>query len=150
MEQNIVEAKSTIDKAITAARERLRDVSNQIWENPELGMEEVKAHTLLTDFLEKEGFQVERSFVLKTAFRATFHTPASKTDDTAVNACIVCEYDALPEIGHACGHNLIAEAGLAAAFGVKAVMEKCPHLKLKLTVMGKYCILTFKKLESEN
>ena len=65
MEQNI-EAKSTIDKAITGARERLRYVSNQIWENPELGMEEVKAHTLLTDFLEKEGFEVERSFVLKT------------------------------------------------------------------------------------
>ncbi|KAI6651567.1 hypothetical protein LOD99_5175 [Oopsacas minuta] len=135
-EAKLTEAKSIIGIVIEAARERLREVSNKIWENPEIAMEEVKAHFLLTNFLEKEGFEVERSFVLKTAFRATFYTPASKTDATAVNACIVCEYDALPEIGHACGHNLIAEAGLAAAIGIKAVMEKYPDLKLKLTVMG--------------
>ena len=39
------------------------------------------------------------------------------------NVCVICEYDALPEIGHACGHNLIAEAGVAAGLGVKAYLE---------------------------
>ena len=134
-EVSVSEAKSLIGPAIDTARERLREISNEIWENPELLMEEVKAHTLLTDFLEKEGFQVERSFVLNTAFRATY-SPVIDTGATVVNTCVVCEYDALPGIGHACGHNLIAEAGLAAAIGIKAVMEQYPEIKLKLTVMG--------------
>ena len=135
----ITEAKSLIGPAIEAAKERLRKVSNEIWENPELLMEEVKAHALLTDFLEKEGFLVERSFVLNTAFRATY-SPAIETDTKAINVCVVCEYDALPSIGHACGHNLIAEAGVAAAIGIKSVMEQYPEINLKLTVMGNYIL----------
>ena len=132
---NISEAKSLIGPAIEAASERLREVSNEIWKHPELLMEEVKAHSLLTDFLEKEGFLVEKSFVLKTAFRAIY-SPATETDARNVNVCVVCEYDALPVIGHACGHNLIAEAGLAAAIGIKSVMERYPEIHIKLIVMG--------------
>ena len=137
-EEKLSGAKAVIREAIEGARERLRVASNEIWMNPETLMEEVKAHAVLTHFLEKEGLAVEKSFVLETAFRATFSTPSSQNDPTAINACVICEYDALPSIGHACGHNLIAESGLAAAIGIKAVMESNPDLKLKLTVMGKF------------
>ncbi len=50
--------------------------------------------------------------------------------------CVICEYDALPEIGHACGHNLIAEAGVAAGLGLKAVLESSDAPKGMLTIMG--------------
>ena len=50
--------------------------------------------------------------------RATFGC-----DDAGPNICVICEYDALPEIGHACGHNLIAECGVAAGIGIKAALE---------------------------
>ena len=44
-------------------------------------------------------------------------------DDVGPNICVMCEYDALPGIGHACGHNLIAEAGVAAGLGIKAALQ---------------------------
>ena len=73
--------------------------------------------------MEGNGFAVERSFTgIKTAFRATFGSGRP-------NVCVISEYDALPEIGHACGHNLIAEAGVAAA------LEK-GSLQGTVTVMG--------------
>ena len=50
--------------------------------------------------------------------------------------CVICEYDALPEIGHACGHNLIAEAGIAAGLGLKAALECDGAPKGTVTVMG--------------
>ena len=112
--------------------EELKKVSHEIWSCPELNYEEHKAHELLTNFLEKKGFSVERSYTgLETAFRATFGSGRP-------NVCVICEYDALPEIGHACGHNLIAEAGLAAGLGLKAAMESsdAPAPKGRLTVMG--------------
>ena len=110
----------------------LSKVSDQIWSNPELDFAEYKAHALLTQFLENKGFCVDRSYLgVKTAFRATFG------DNTGgPNICVICEYDALPEIGHACGHNLIAEAGLAAALGIKAALEAQGAPKGTLTVMG--------------
>lgn len=52
---------------------------------------------------------------------------------------VLCEYDALPDIGHACGHNLIAEIGLAAAIGIKAAMEKAGNK------LWKVCSIFFKK-----
>lgn len=74
---------------------------------------------VLTDFLEKHGFLVEKHFKLETAFRATWGSDAGNRPHVAV----LCEYDALPEIGHACGHNLIAELGVAAGLGIKAAMQ---------------------------
>ncbi|XP_065913317.1 xaa-Arg dipeptidase-like [Dysidea avara] len=111
--------------------EELRKVSEEIWNNPELDFKEHKAHALLTNFLEGKGFHVERSYLgIQTAFRATFG------DSTGPNVCVICEYDALPEIGHACGHNLIAEAGIAAALGIKAVLKTHGAPKGLLTIMG--------------
>ena len=119
-------ASSTIDENT----EELKTISEKIWSSPELCYKEHKAHDLLTDFLEKKGFSVERSYTgIETAFRATFGSGRP-------NVCVICEYDALPEIGHACGHNLIAEAGVAAGLGLKAALESSNAPKGRLTVMG--------------
>ena len=109
----------------------LQNIGEQLWQNPELAFKEYKSHDLLVSALEKHQFHMVRSYLgIQTAFRATFG------DSTGPNVCIICEYDALPEIGHACGHNLIAEAGLAAALGIKAALEAPEACNGTLTVMG--------------
>ena len=116
--------------AVDACRDELQQLSGEIWKQPELGFKEHKAHDLLTSFLERKGFAVDRGYTgIETAFRATFGTGRP-------NVCVICEYDALPEIGHACGHNLIAEAGVAAGVGVKAALEASGAPKGTVTVMG--------------
>jgi len=123
--------KLTAAAAIDAAASTLNDISQEIWKNPELHFREYKAHALLSEFFETSGFSVERSYKLETAFRATFRADgvkcldgvASPNDVASPNIAILCEYDALPDLGHACGHNLIAEVGVGAALGVKAAME---------------------------
>ncbi|XP_014669766.1 PREDICTED: peptidase M20 domain-containing protein 2-like isoform X3 [Priapulus caudatus] len=116
-------------QCIDAERENLKALSLELWNNPELGFEEIRAHKLATDFLEQRGFKVERAYHMPTAFRAEF------TNGDGPNICIICEYDALPEIGHACGHNLICEAGIAASIAVKSALE-ANHVHGKLTVLG--------------
>ncbi|KAK8784172.1 peptidase M20 domain-containing protein 2-like [Amblyomma americanum] len=118
---------STIDKY----REKLNLVSQTIWKNPELYYREVKAHDYLSQALEDEGFQVQRKYHLDTAFRAEYSNVLG-----GPVICIICEYDALPVIGHACGHNLIAEAGFAAGVAVKEALRSDPKLKGKVVVLG--------------
>ena len=122
--------KAVASASIDTHRDGLKDLSASIWSNPELGLEEHGAHKLLTDYLEEKGFTVERGYTgLETAFRATFGSGRP-------NVCVISEYDALPEIGHACGHNLIAEAGVAAGLGLKAALECEGAPKGRVTVMG--------------
>ena len=93
-----------IDHAIDAASAALRALSLDIHEHPELNFEEVHAHQVLTDYLDNEGFEVVRgAYTMPTAFKAV-----AGSNGPAV--AIISEYDALPGIGHACGHNLIAIA----------------------------------------
>ena len=110
--------KSAAMKAIDSLEPTLRIVSKQIYENPELGNDEHFAHKILTEFLEQQQFSVEKNYKLKTAFRAVYNSGVGP------NLAVLCEYDALPGLGHACGHNLIAEVGVATALGVKAALEK--------------------------
>lgn len=111
--------------------EELNKLGEEVWKNPELAYEEYKAHDLLTDYLERKGFDVTRSYLgVKTAFKATFGS------DDKPNICVISEYDALPEIGHACGHSLIAESGIAAGLGIKAAMKANGAPLGRLTVMG--------------
>ena len=122
--------KKLATSAIDENTEKLKTIGEKIWNSPELSYKEYKAHDILTDFLEKKGFSVERSYTgIETAFRATFGSGRP-------NVCVICEYDALPEIDHACGHNLIAEAGVAAGLGLKAALESSDAPKGRLTVMG--------------
>ncbi|KLT42680.1 amidohydrolase [Cutaneotrichosporon oleaginosum] len=114
------DARAAIVAAINDAAPALTKLSLYISDHPELGYHEVHAHKHLTAFLEDAGFAVERGYKgLATAFRASYkHGSGGRV--FAFNS----EYDALPGIGHACGHNLIAVSGVAAALGVRAGMRK--------------------------
>jgi amidohydrolase len=93
----------------------LVEASHRIHEHPELGYEETFAHDLLTGLIEDEGLDLERSaFGLDTAF-------AARAGTTGPTIAVCCEYDALPGIGHACGHNIIAAAGLGAGLATAAI-----------------------------
>ncbi|KAF5352090.1 hypothetical protein D9758_009388 [Tetrapyrgos nigripes] len=97
----------------------LRKLSMDLHSNPELAFEEKHAHDVLTEFMSTQGFQVESHYLLPTAWLATFrHGERGRT--VGINS----EMDALPGVGHACGHNLIAIAGVAVACAMKAALER--------------------------
>jgi len=102
-------------------RDVLIDISNRIHGEPELGHQEFKASTLLSEALRGHGYEVELGVAgMKTAFVAR----RPMRDGPTIG--ILAEYDALPGIGHACGHNLIASAALGAAIGASAVAKELP------------------------
>jgi len=114
--------KGRVCEAVDRLEEKLRGVSRFIYENPELKFEEVRAAKLLADELAAAGFDVRLGAAgLDTAIVAT-HPEVSDGPTVA----IIGEYDALPGIGHACGHNLIAAAGLGAALAVGTVKGDLP------------------------
>ena len=122
--------KDRVTQEVRARSEQLLAASHDIWQHPELCFEERHAHALLTDELERSGFDVERgAFGLETAFVAAKGDGARGGPTIAV----VCEYDALPEIGHACGHNIIAAAGLGAGLAAATVVDE---LGGRLLVIG--------------
>ncbi|XP_066927454.1 xaa-Arg dipeptidase-like [Clytia hemisphaerica] len=123
--------KQIICEAIDSKKDELNNISQEIWKNPELSFEEFKAHNFLTEFLEKEGFSVSRKTPLETSFIAKYGDCTR-----GIKVGVICEYDALPGVGHACGHNLIAEAGIGAALGLKAAMDSNKDLKMNLIVYG--------------
>jgi amidohydrolase len=90
----------------------LLDVSHRIWERPELCFEEHAAHDMLCDALDAHGMAATRhAYGLETAFEASAGAGGPEV-------AVMCEYDALPGIGHACGHNVIAAAGLGAGLAL--------------------------------
>ncbi len=95
---------------------RLCFIKKQLYESPEIGGEEKLSSALLIEELKKEGFVTETDFHgIRYCFRAEFD---SKKEGPVVG--LTAEYDALPGIGHGCGHNMIAAASLGAAFALKA------------------------------
>lgn len=97
-----------VQSHIESFRDELLHVSHEIFDHPELAFEEHFAHDLLTTTLERHGHVVQRSaYGLDTAF-------AVDVGDSGPMIAVICEYDALPGVGHACGHNVIAAAGLGA------------------------------------
>nr|XP_037289478.1 peptidase M20 domain-containing protein 2-like [Rhipicephalus microplus] len=123
----------TVNTVVEDHSKELWELSRFLFENPELALEEVLAHDKLCEFLERKGFSVQRQYCLQTAFRAEFDAPAG-----SIGPCValLCEYDALPEIGHGCGHNLIAEASIGAALAVQEVMQTSEDFRGKLVVLG--------------
>ncbi|MFN5766106.1 MAG: M20/M25/M40 family metallo-hydrolase, partial [Pseudanabaena sp.] len=101
--------------------------SHDIHAHPELNFEEHFAHELLTSMIEKNELPVTRkAYGLDTAFE-------TKIGTRGLDVAVLCEYDALPGIGHACGHNVIAAAGLGAGLALAQVAE---HAGGRLTLMG--------------
>jgi amidohydrolase len=103
---------------VDAHAELLVDVSHQIWDHPELCFEEHFAHDLLCRSLESAGLEVTpHAFGVDTAFSSDRGTEGPLV-------AVLCEYDALPDIGHACGHNVIAAAGLGAGLAAAALADE--------------------------
>ena len=116
-------------KAIDERRDALFALSRAIHAKPELAYQEREAALRITEFLEGAGFSVERGYRgIETSYRGD-----AKGRAPGPTVAILQEYDALAEIGHACGHNLIAMIGVAASVGVRSVMDQLPG---KLAAIG--------------
>ena len=121
------EAKARTAAAVEARSEQLTGISHRIHENPELGFEEHFAHDLLAGAAEEAGLEVRRqAYGVETAFAAV-------AGSTGPLVAFLCEYDALPGIGHACGHNIIAASGLGAGLAAAEVVE---DLGGRLLILG--------------
>ena len=119
--------KDAVGQAVDRLSNELEALSRKIHDNPELGYAEVKACGWLAEFLGQHGFKVEKGIGgVDTAFRATIETGAGPT------IAILCEYDALPGIGHACGHNVIATSGAGAGAALAAVRDKLPAGRIQV------------------
>jgi amidohydrolase len=98
--------------------DRLVDTSRQIHAHPELSYQEVFAHDLLTRVLDDTGPTATRhAYGVDTAFEA-------RAGSEGPEIAVLCEYDALPGVGHACGHNVIAAAGLGAGLAAAALADE--------------------------
>ncbi|MBU9714372.1 M20 family metallopeptidase [Evansella tamaricis] len=112
--------KEIIIKSIEEYRKDFYRISQYIGNNPELGNEEFKACATLTEELIKHGFNVVTNIVEQpTAFEAVYDSGR-----TGPHIGFMSEYDALPEVGHACGHNLIGTMGIAAGIALSKVIEE--------------------------
>lgn len=115
--------KNIIADWIEAHSTELTEASDYIWAHPELAYKEYISSKYLADYLEKNGFEITFNTAnIETAFTAVWRNNNSNIDEKPVLG-FLAEYDALPEIGHACGHNLLGVGVCAAACAMKADME---------------------------
>ncbi len=118
---------SSVDATIRAAAGDLIALSHSIHAEPELAFEETKSAAKTIELLAQRGFSVERAVAdLPTAFTASYGS-----GELVIGFC--AEYDALPGIGHACGHNIIAAAAVGAALGLADVADR---LGITVRVIG--------------
>lgn len=128
---DMTQIKHEIEALADAHKEEFEEVSAFIFDHPELGCEEKLSQDALCNLLEKHGFEVVRGVgSLDTAFIAEY-----KSGKPGMTFAFMCEYDALPEIGHACGHNLIGTSGAGAGIVLKEIMEKY-EIGVTLKIMG--------------
>ena len=119
-----VALKARVAAAVEAARDEIIDLSHRIHANPEPAFEEHQAATWIAEVLVEHGFDVEHpAGSLATAIRAT--RPGGRSGD-GPRIGILAEYDALPGLGHGCGHNTMAASGVGAAIALASVAEDLP------------------------
>lgn len=121
--------KDIIVSEINKIRDKLLDINDFMYNHPELGNEEFKSSKLLMDILKEHGFSVESNIAnQRTSFKGVYD---SKKDGPAIG--FLCEYDALPDIGHGCGHNMIGTMGVGAGIGLSKVVDEIGG---KVVVLG--------------
>jgi amidohydrolase len=114
----IEKLKLKVTGSVESQKQHLVQLSLNIHDNPELGFEEEKASAWLANYLEGSGFHVERGIAgLATAFRATYGQGSPRI-------ALLAEYDALPKIGHGCGHNIIGVSAVGAAVASKFIIDQ--------------------------
>lgn len=110
--------KKTIDESVAGNADMLIATSHDIHDHPELSFQEKRSARVLGELAKEHGFAVEYGkYGIDTSFEAVYGT-----GDFRVVVC--AEYDSLPNIGHACGHNIICTAALGAAFALKEVADE--------------------------
>ncbi|MGD2101180.1 MAG: M20 family metallopeptidase [Acidimicrobiia bacterium] len=119
--------KESATAAFDVVYEDLREISRWLYDNPEIQYEEYESSAKLAGYLADHGFQVNHpTHDLDTAFEANVGSSGPRV-------VICCEYDALPEIGQACGHNIIATAAVGAGIAMAGLVDE---LGIRVTVLG--------------
>ncbi|MBI5454670.1 MAG: M20 family metallopeptidase [Deltaproteobacteria bacterium] len=122
--------KKELVSSAESLKSKILDLSDSIFRNPELGLKEYKTSSAMQGLLKDAGFSVEAGIAgMETAFRATLGSGRP-------SIALLAEMDALPGIGHGCGHNIAGMASIGAAISLSPVLKK--HLKDKgsLVVLG--------------
>lgn len=120
--------KGRVAERLVRVESELVALSNELHADPELGWQEVRSAARVAGLLERHGFDVERGYLgLETAFRAV------RRSGDAFTVGFLAEYDALPGLGHACGHNLISAMS---AGGAIALAEVADEVGLTVEVIG--------------
>jgi amidohydrolase len=117
---DLVSLKNIVKAKVDEKRPVLEDIARYLYVNPELGSEEFKAFAKITKVLEDHGFDVEKGvYDMPTAFVASF-----KGKKAGPKVAVLCEYDALPGVGHGCGHDLIAASAVGAGIAASKAMAE--------------------------
>ena len=125
----LAEAKLQVTNTINSLQGELWQIVSRLYETPEVAFKEYQSSALLADYLSEAGFEVEKGTGgLETAFQAVMKKHGSEP-----TIAFLAEYDALPGLGHACGHNLIAAAAVGAGVSVAPVLN---HLGGQIRVVG--------------
>lgn len=112
--------KEKIQENVKCHLENLQHITEFLYQNPEISGEEFNSSAFLVKQLKNYGFKIETPFLeIENSFRAEYD---SGKDGASI--AFFCEYDALPEIGHGCGHNLISAMSIGAALGIKPFLEQ--------------------------
>lgn len=123
-----MKAKEIMMQKIESNIETYMELVQTMYDNPEIGNEEFETMKLLVDYLDKVGFKTTSGYVVPTGFLGEYDTRKE-----GLTIAVMCEYDALPEVGHGCGHNLIAGIGIATGEAVKEIIDQFGG---KLLVVG--------------
>jgi metal-dependent amidase/aminoacylase/carboxypeptidase family protein len=116
--KTVTDYKDIALKEIESAKDRIIEVSKSIHSYAELGTKEFKSSQLLCDELQKNGFNVQRGIAeIQTAFKASIQGKSGPA------IAFLAEYDALPGIGHACGHNIIGTSATFAAIALGNIIK---------------------------
>jgi len=119
--------KQSAEQAFSSVEGELQSMSKWMYDNPELAYKEFESSRRLGEFLGEHGFDVNYpAYGLETSFEAN-------AGSSGPRVVICCEYDALPGVGHACGHNIIATAALGAGIATAAMADE---LGIRVTVLG--------------
>ena len=114
------ELKAQARADIDSHKQQLTNLSRKIHASPELGFKEKRAAGWLGDYLEKNSFSLKKGiYKLPTAFKASYGSGSGRP-----RVAMLAEYDALPQLGHACGHNLIAASAVAAAVAARPAIDQ--------------------------
>ncbi|MEN9936193.1 MAG: Thermostable carboxypeptidase 1 [Chloroflexota bacterium] len=124
--ETVGELKALVQQEIDRIAAALLETSDWMADNPELGYQERQASERLTALLQEFGAEVDRGIAgLPTAFEARLWQPRP-----GPKVAIVAEYDALPDVGHGCGHNIIATAAIGAGIALTRIADRLPGTAL--------------------